>query len=322
MLRTGYLWFSKQATCPLRTMTTTLLEENVKMAMEVARSVPNMIMTSGRGSRRRISIEEHHRSFMVSENQRMSMQSVFHRQRSVKVGKVDVACSLYAFIWSILLVVVGVPTCAYESTSQLYEQSKNCPDFSSWMTSAAEPFRVMDEGNATASITINLLPTHPSDRQIVCYSLVVFNLTDVTALHVHDNVTMENGSIAVNFERINITDDMASGCVSNVPFNVAAGIVESPFHYYMNIHTESNPQGAARGQLRREFCPTSTAAGASGQFRHTHSLLSLPPRVMIVSHRECSSLSLRIASSYLLFVIIHVLMNWPYIPLICTLDDA
>lgn len=88
----------------------------------------------------------------------------------------------------------------------------------------------------------------------VCYELRTRNLDSSTVgLHIHrvsgivNNPHKDNGDLVVNL----LADTRQSGgstCVA-VDEMVFDGIQANPADYYVNLHTETHPDGAIRGQL-------------------------------------------------------------------------
>jgi hypothetical protein len=95
-------------------------------------------------------------------------------------------------------------------------------------------------GGGTALVTL--------DRQShLCYSLAVAGLAgSVTRAHIHQGAMGTSGPVVVNFQAP--TQGSASGCVSIAP-DLMRELVQQPTGFYVNVHTTTNPAGAARGQL-------------------------------------------------------------------------
>jgi CHRD domain len=101
-----------------------------------------------------------------------------------------------------------------------------------------------------------------ADEQTLCYGFAIRGAEAPTAVHIHRAAAGENGDIVIPFA--NPPKDAAgaaagdpgasSGCkVIEEQTELAAlrRILTNPKGYYVNIHTPSFPDGAARGQLSR-----------------------------------------------------------------------
>ena len=97
------------------------------------------------------------------------------------------------------------------------------------------------------SVTVNLR------QKRLCYELEVqgFDPADpgdmLVGAHIHEGTATENGPIRVHLSLP--TDGDSSGCVDNLPTRLLAQIWARPEQYYVNVHTNTFPGGAIRGQL-------------------------------------------------------------------------
>jgi CHRD domain len=114
-----------------------------------------------------------------------------------------------------------------------------------------------DNGDPDAKGSANLLQV---DERTVCYGFMVKGTDTPTDVHVHRAKAGENGDIVLEFA--NIPQDAngapsgdpgaSSGCkVVETPeeMDTLRRIRKNPAGYYVNIHTETFPDGAVRGQL-------------------------------------------------------------------------
>ena len=102
------------------------------------------------------------------------------------------------------------------------------------------------DGSGEMTLRFNL------KREKVCFKLDVDNLGTLTRAHIHNAPRGENGGITVFFFDTVIDDPIPvrlKGCV-DVDADTMLQILEAPDQYYVNIHTDENPAGAIRGQLR------------------------------------------------------------------------
>jgi len=100
----------------------------------------------------------------------------------------------------------------------------------------------------TASIRVN------EGRRRVCFTLIVSGLdgSPVVGAHIHRGGIGVSGSVVVTLTPIAALDSgqPATGCVNGVPVATIRSIRRRPGDFYVNVHTQQFPNGAARGQLR------------------------------------------------------------------------
>lgn len=98
-----------------------------------------------------------------------------------------------------------------------------------------------EDGAGTAAITLE-----PGSGE-VCYELWVHDIDPPTAAHIHVGAAGESGGVAVPFNAPGAEGEW-QGCVSADPATVQQ-IVANPAGYYVNVHNQTHPSGAIRGQL-------------------------------------------------------------------------
>lgn len=79
----------------------------------------------------------------------------------------------------------------------------------------------------------------------LCFDVEVFNIDEVTGIHIHDGDVGVNGPIVIDFD---FATNGFEGCVA-VDRGVAREILRNPAGFYVNVHTVEYPDGAIRGQL-------------------------------------------------------------------------
>ena len=85
----------------------------------------------------------------------------------------------------------------------------------------------------------------------VCFGIVVTNLGDPLAAHIHKGRRRQNGSIVVPLTQPSTgSPGASSGCV-NATAALARAIRRHPARYYVNVHTKQFGGGAIRGQLAK-----------------------------------------------------------------------
>ena len=107
------------------------------------------------------------------------------------------------------------------------------------MTGAEEvPIPGDPDGFGTARFQIN------TDRNQICFVLVVSGIAPASAAHIHVARRGEPGPVVVPLPAP--TNGRSSGCVVDAD---ADAIVANPAAYYVNVHNSPFPGGAVRGQL-------------------------------------------------------------------------
>lgn len=96
------------------------------------------------------------------------------------------------------------------------------------------------DGTGTATIRINT-----SSNQL-CYTLRVRGIEPATAAHIHEAPAGSAGPVVVGLKAP--TGGQSSGCVK-VDNAQLLEILADPEEYYVNVHNDSYPGGALRGQL-------------------------------------------------------------------------
>jgi hypothetical protein len=119
-------------------------------------------------------------------------------------------------------------------------------------------------GSGTMTLTIEVTRDSASNITTVNSSTFVVNLTGfpantaLTAAHIHPGAAGVNGSPLINLNlaagEVNLVNGSGQFTKSpQVPITVeqAQNLANAPQNFYFNVHTPSNPSGAARGQLVR-----------------------------------------------------------------------
>ncbi len=96
------------------------------------------------------------------------------------------------------------------------------------------------EGSGNATIDIN------SDQNQICYDISLDGIDDANAAHIHEGELGESGDVLVDLE---FTGEEGETCVDDVDEGDLEDIAEEPSEFYLNVHSEQYPDGAARGQL-------------------------------------------------------------------------
>jgi hypothetical protein len=116
-------------------------------------------------------------------------------------------------------------------------------------------------GSATATLTFNLTKDAAGDVTAATLDVTVNATgfpsgTTLTAAHIHPGEAGANGGIFVSLGLTagEVTFGNGSGSFTKrgvtVTTDQARAILANPGAFYLNIHTATNPNGVARGQLR------------------------------------------------------------------------
>jgi hypothetical protein len=88
------------------------------------------------------------------------------------------------------------------------------------------------------------------DGNQFCFGIVVRNLDQPIAAHVHKGRPSVNGPIVIPLAAPSSGNPGASsGCVTVSDSRLLAAIKRNPSKYYFNVHTTAFPSGAIRGQI-------------------------------------------------------------------------
>jgi hypothetical protein len=99
------------------------------------------------------------------------------------------------------------------------------------------------DGNGTATVILD------DDSNKICFGILVDNIGNPNAAHIHEANAGVNGDIVVPLVAPSNGDPgSSSGCVG-IGANLADRIARNPSHFYVNVHTGRFPNGAIRGQL-------------------------------------------------------------------------
>jgi len=113
--------------------------------------------------------------------------------------------------------------------------------FATRLTGEAElPGPGDDDGRGRALLTVNATTGR------ICYSLSVRGIDPAQAAHIHEIASAGVGPVVQELDAP--TSGSSRGCAVNA--EVAAGILEHPSEYYVNVHNVAFPAGAVRGNLR------------------------------------------------------------------------
>jgi hypothetical protein len=96
-------------------------------------------------------------------------------------------------------------------------------------------------GNRTGTADIEISP----DRSQICWDIqgLAGSVEEAKATHIHSAAEGDVGPVVVDFISGN------EACTEDVPASILREIAEEPANFYVDVHSERHPDGAARGQL-------------------------------------------------------------------------
>ena len=98
--------------------------------------------------------------------------------------------------------------------------------------------------DATGTATVNI----DVSKTEVCYEVAVQKIDRPVGMHIHEGGVGKSGEIVVPLTTPRATDTTTTGC-TNADATLIGRIAARPGDFYVNVHTDMYPQGAARGQL-------------------------------------------------------------------------
>jgi hypothetical protein len=121
--------------------------------------------------------------------------------------------------------------------------------------SGAEEAPGPGETDAGGGFSIDLL----ADGTTVCGFGEYDGAETPMAAHIHKAAVGVAGPIVVTLPPFD--DIFSDGCIGNVDPTLVADMVAHPTDYYVNVHTDGHPNGAARGQLEKQVFLATTLTG-------------------------------------------------------------
>jgi hypothetical protein len=116
--------------------------------------------------------------------------------------------------------------------------------FSTTLSGTSEVPAGDPDATGTATVWVN------AGRGTVCYTWSVSNAaTPITAAHIHLAPEGVAGPVVVPLPPTGPSS--GTGCTTGVSRSLAINILTHPQDYYVNVHNDEFPAGAARGQLSR-----------------------------------------------------------------------
>lgn len=113
-----------------------------------------------------------------------------------------------------------------------------------------------EDGAGTATVVLD------PDAGTACWALSVENIDPVTASHIHEGAAGTDGGVAIALD-VDGFDGSSEGCNDAADAATLQAIIDDPAGYYVNVHNETYPSGAIRGQLAPDSPNTALAAPAA-----------------------------------------------------------
>ena len=167
-------------------------------------------------------------------------------------------------LFGILVFTVGVAACSNDSPASPTPNSVQTYTASLNAANEVPPIVGQEAGvTGTATLTFNLRRSASGTIDSATVDMAVTasgfpNGTALTNAHIHSGASSVNGAVFVGsgIAAGEITFPNGSGSFSRTGISVSAdqvnAILANPGAFYFNIHTASNPNGVARGQLRAQ----------------------------------------------------------------------
>lgn len=132
---------------------------------------------------------------------------------------------------------------AEQTATSVADRAEQATRFTATLTGAAEvPSRGDPDGTGTATVNID------ASKGEVCYEVAVQKLDRPVGMHIHEAEAGRSGPVVVPLTTPTATDTTTTGC-TNADRSLLGRIVAQPRDFYVNVHTDTYPQGAVRGQL-------------------------------------------------------------------------
>jgi hypothetical protein len=103
------------------------------------------------------------------------------------------------------------------------------------------------KGSATFVLQVNRV------KQRICFHITFTGIKDVTSANLHKGGPGTIARPIVNFfSNPAAGQNVEKGCVRNVKSRIVKRLKRKPAQHYVDIDSESRPNGAVRGQLTRQ----------------------------------------------------------------------
>ena len=130
-----------------------------------------------------------------------------------------------------------------QAATTVAERLERATRLSATLSGAAEvPTPGDPDGTGTATVNLDVT------KREVCYDVAVQKIDTPVGMHIHEGERGKSGGIAVPLDTPKASDTTTTGCAS-VDATLLGRIAATPGNFYVNVHTQTYPQGALRGQL-------------------------------------------------------------------------
>jgi len=99
-----------------------------------------------------------------------------------------------------------------------------------------------EDGAGTATVVLD------PDAGTACWEMSVEGIDPVTISHIHEGAEGVDGGVVVDLD-LDGFDATSEACNEAADGDVLQAIIDDPAGYYVNVHNETYPGGAIRGQL-------------------------------------------------------------------------
>lgn len=153
-------------------------------------------------------------------------------------------------IAALALVMVGcsdeaeeVEETAREVATSVAERVESATQLSATLSGPEEvPTAGDPDGTGTATVDLDVT------ARKLCYEVAVQKIDRPVGMHIHEGERGESGDIVVALTTPTASETTTKGC-ADVDATLVGKLVANPGDFYVNVHTDTYPQGAVRGQL-------------------------------------------------------------------------
>ena len=132
---------------------------------------------------------------------------------------------------------------ARQVATTVAERAERATRLSAPLTGAAEvPAAGDPDGTGTATVNLDVT------KREVCYEVAVQKIDRPVGMHIHEGERGTSGGIVVPLTTPTASDTTTTGC-ANADATLIGRMAANPGNFYVNVHTDTYPQGAVRGQL-------------------------------------------------------------------------
>lgn len=132
---------------------------------------------------------------------------------------------------------------ARQAVTTVADRVEQTTRLSATLSGAAEvPTAGDPDGTGTATVNLDVT------KRELCYDVAVQKIDRPVGMHIHEGERGKSGDIVVPLNTPTASDTTTTGC-ADVDAVLIGRIAATPENFYVNVHTQTHPQGALRGQL-------------------------------------------------------------------------